>query len=135
MLHRRLQVIVVLLEILVDGRQHSFQKGVCLTYESIEQRCLRRQSEQLDLLLDVVQSRDCDVDVSNAGLYKCLSLLSVLAFADSVASIGKSDDLVNQTLGHPVKVDEEPTGVGVNIERLVEVLTVVYLLDELDDDV
>lgn len=54
--------------------------------------------------------------------------------ANGMALDGKTDDLVDETLGDLVKVDKEAASVSEHIERLVEVFAVVNLLDQLDND-
>ena len=51
-----------------------------------------------------------------------------------MAAHSEADDKVDETLSDSVEVDEETTSVCVHVKCLVEVFTVVNLLDELNYD-
>ena len=93
------------------------------------------QTEQLDLLRDALEGGNRDVDVSHTCLHKGLGLLRVLALAEGMAAVRQANNLEDEALRDPVKVDEEASGVSIDVQCLVEVLSVVNFLDKLHYDV
>ena len=75
------------------------------------------------------------MDVSHACLHKGLGLLRVLTFAEGMAAVRKTYNLEDEAFRDPVKVNEEASGVSIDVQCLVEVLSVINFLDKLHYDV
>lgn len=57
--------------------------------------------------------------VGNTGLDESLRLLRVLALAECVASISQTNGEVDEAFGHTVEVDEEPSGICIDVQSLI----------------
>ncbi len=74
------------------------------------------------------------MDIGDASFDKSLSLLSMFALTERVATDGQVDDLIDKALCDLVKIDEQAASIGVYIECFIKVFAVVNFFNQLDDD-